>query len=301
MLVYFLAFFLLFQPAFLSAECTVSLEFFYNFRGTDEIRVVTASAEKLNFIGQKVEMKYTREPTKENGLLNWSIIGDGTLEITYGISSERYELKDFRGNLSDVPEKIREKYTGKGYLNIGGETIKFIDPGNMKIKKKALEIAGEEQNIYQISKMLYDWITENIDYNGRAGLYPQNAAETLRKKSGDCDEQTALFLSLARSLGVPCFYIDGYVIDGEGKYPAGHAWSGVIKYCDNMEEVFPVDTVCREFGIKRANKVFVDFDNGKEGYMGCIYADIHYWYGKDTEPEIEYEVTCTDFTSGSSA
>lgn len=301
MLAYLIAFFLLFQPALLPAECTVSLEFSYSFGGTDEVRVVTASEGELNFIGQKVEMEYTIEPTKENGLLNWSIIGDGTLEITYRISSERYELEDFRGNLSDVPERIREKYTGKGYLNIDGETIKFIDPGNREIRKKALEIAGEEQNTYQISRMLYDWITENIEYNGRAGIYPQSAVETLRKKSGDCDEQTALFLSLARSLGVPCFYIDGYIIDGKGKYPAGHAWSGAIRYCDGKGEVFPVDTVCKEFGIKRANKVFVDFDNGKEGYMDSIYVDLHYWYEKDSKPEIEYEVTCTDFTLDSSA
>jgi len=295
MLSYLLALALIFQPAMMALqpeECNIRLEFSYSFRNTVEVRVVTA--EDLNFMGQNVTISYTSEPKREGGLLNWSIKGDGSFEITYDIRSERYELEDFWGNLSDLPRGM-ERWLGKSTINVSGRTIDFIDPENELIRAKAREVAGDEQSIYQISRRLYNWIVDNVRYNSRASTYPQSAVETLQRRSGDCDEQTALFLSMARSLGVPCFYMDGYVIDRVGRYEAGHAWAGVIKYSGGKREIFPVDTVYKELGVKRANKVFVDYDIGTEDYMSAIYNDVRYWYDRGKEPRISYEVRCTEY------
>jgi len=299
MLSYLLALILIFQSvgALLQPdECDITLEFSYHFRNTTEVRVVTA--ENLNFMGQSVSIGYTSEPKREDGLLNWSVKGDGSFEIVYDIRSERYELEDFWGNLSDLPAGM-ERWLGKNTVNVSGRTIDFIDPENELIRAKATEIAGDEQSIYQISRKLYDWIVDNVRYNVRAGTYPQSVVETLQRRSGDCDEQTALFISMARSLGVPCFYMDGYVIDRVGRYEAGHAWAGVIKYSDGEQEIFPVDTVYKELGVKRANKVFVDYDGGSEDYMSTIYNDVRYWYDRGKEPRIDYEVRCTRYTDSS--
>jgi hypothetical protein len=298
MLHYLLALILLFQPlgALLAPdECFIALEFSYTFKNTDEVRVVTSDAESLNFMGQNVTISYTVEPVKENRVLNWSIKGDGSFKISYDVWSERYELKDFSGNLSDLPKM--DRYLGKSTVSVSGRVIDFIDPEDESIRAKAIEIAGGEESIYQIGRKLYDWIVENVRYNNRAETYPQSAAETLKKRSGDCDEQTALFISMARSLGVPSFYMDGYVIDRVGSYPAGHAWAGVIKWNDKGYEIFPVDTVYREFGVKRANKIFVDYDRGTEGYMSTIYNDVRYWYGSGERAEVTYEVRCKEYTT----
>jgi hypothetical protein len=299
MLPYLIALILLLQPALTPNECAVTLEFSYRFENTDEIRVITSDAESLSFMGQKVLMDYTIAPVREGTTLNWSIKGNGDFSITYRIVSERYELKDFSGTIHEVPEDIKARYLGKNVLSVGGADIDFIDPGNQDIRNKAREIAGDDESVYGISRKLYQWIVENVGYNTRAETYPQGAAETLRKRSGDCDEQAALFISMARSLGVPCFYMDGYVIDREGTYDAGHTWAGVIKYNEYGYEIFPVDTVYRELGVKRANKVFVDYDNGSEGYINSIYNDVRYWYNDSGKVDIEYRVRCTDYITSS--
>lgn len=299
MLHYLLALILFFQPlgAFTAAErCSITLEFSYSFKNTNEVRVITSNAESLNFMGQNVTINYTEEPIKEDGTLKWSVKGDGSFRIEYKIISERYELEDFSGNLSDLPDNL-DKWLGKSVVNVGGKTIDFIDPEDELIRAKAKEIVGDEQSIYQISRKLYNWITANVRYNGDAYTYPQSAVETLKRRSGDCDEQTALFISMARSLGVPCFYIDGYVIDRRGTYPAGHAWAGVVKYNDRGLEIFPVDTIYKELGVKRANKVFVDYDRGTEDYMSIIYNDVRYWYDSGKKPEVDYSVRCTEYVS----
>ena len=279
-------------------ECALTLEFSYRFNDVVQIRVVTMDGDKLNFMGQRVDLNYSIEPEMEDNILNWTLRpgnGTGELLLTYRIVSERFELQDFSCVLGDIPKDIIERFTGKSVLNVDNESVAFIDPLNEKIGEKAREIVGQDDNVYSMSKKLYRWIVDDVRYNNKAKVYPQSAIETLEKRSGDCDEQTALFLSMARSLGVPCFYMDGYIINGNGKIECGHAWSGVIIESENELAVFPVDTVYKEFAEKRANKVFVDFDCGVEGYMNNVYNDLKYWHDSQKVPEIEFVVKCSHF------
>ena len=279
-------------------ECALTLEFSYRYSNVVLTRVVTLAENELNFMGQMVDLTYSIEPRMEDNILNWTqkpTNGTGELILTYRIISEKFKLDDFSGTIDDIPEDVVEKFTGKSVLNVGNEGIDFIDPFNEKIAEKAKEIVGEDNNIYNASKKLYQWITDNIRYNNAAKIYPTSAIETLEKRSGDCDEQTALFLSMARSLSIPCFYMDGYVISGKGRCDSGHAWSGVFTRSEGVLTVFPVDTVYGEFAVKRSNKVFVDFDCGAEGYINNIYNDLKYWHNSQEVPEVEYTIRCSSY------
>ena len=291
---------LLLLPTFTIQECAVTLEFSYSFDGIREMRVVTADEEHLNSMGQRVRIYSNTQPRDEGGVLNWTIKNSsGDLRIEYKIISERFELRDFGGTIAEIPEGVRSAHMGQEYVNVSGVSILFIDPLDAEIRDKAEELAGGEESVFLASREIYDWIVENIRYGNRAEAHPKPAAEVLMSRSGDCDEQAALFISMVRSLGIPAFYMDGYVIDGEGVYRMGHAWSAVVMYSQGVERTFPVDTVYREFGIKRANKVFVDVGFWRD-HMSNVYNDVRYWYEDGSVPLVEYEVRCTDYVTSSS-
>jgi hypothetical protein len=86
-------------------------------------------------------------------------------------------------------------------------------------------IVGNETNVYQILKAIYDWMTINIDYpQVSTSGEPQSARETLLTRVGDCDDQSILFCSLARAAGVPAWLQMGVLyVSAEGSW-GGHGW-----------------------------------------------------------------------------
>lgn len=51
--------------------------------------------------------------------------------------------------------------------------------------------------------------------------------QVLELKSGVCQDFAHLFLAVGRSMGIPCRYVSGYIMSGEGRVGTGasHAWA----------------------------------------------------------------------------
>jgi len=108
---------------------------------------------------------------------------------TLGTISERAS-----GNLSRIPEPLKEKYLGAEGPWLVNDTA---------LQSLAYNITGTESNVLTIVRNFVTWITENISYETHeTPLYPN---ETFSWREGDCDDQAILLVAMSRIVGIPAF------------------------------------------------------------------------------------------------
>ncbi|MFW6123611.1 MAG: transglutaminase domain-containing protein [Acidobacteriota bacterium] len=113
-------------------------------------------------------------------------------------STEYFVYPDKVGELQDIPESIRKKYTQDG------DKYRINDPF---IKNLAQKIAGDEKNPYWTALRIYDYLGENLSYNLKP-LGGWNPAPTvLRRGTASCSEYSYCMIALCRALGVPIRYV----------------------------------------------------------------------------------------------
>ncbi len=86
----------------------------------------------------------------------------------------------------------------------------YIAADSAQVKKIARELAAQNpENAWAHVKLIYDWVRENIQYT-RGDM--KDTLETLKDKTGDCEEMTSLFVALCRASRVParCVWIPGH-------------------------------------------------------------------------------------------
>lgn len=111
---------------------------------------------------------------------------------------EYFIYPDKVGNLEDIPQEIREKYTQDG------DKYLIHDP---YIQKLAQKIAGKEKNPYWIARRIYDFLGKHLSYNLKP-LGGWNPAPTVLKRgTASCSEYTYSMIALCRALGVPIRYV----------------------------------------------------------------------------------------------
>ena len=103
---------------------------------------------------------------------------------------------------------------------------------NEGIKELAASLAEGEDDLYNVLFRLAVWTNQNIEYD--LSSVAANAVEpsswVLKNRRGVCDELTNLFISMARSLGIPARFVTGisYTNSPEFKNHWGlHGWAEV--------------------------------------------------------------------------
>ncbi len=126
------------------------------------------------------------------------------------------------------------------------EPTEYIDI-NEDIRRKALDLAGSEDDLYFVAFNVADWIQENIKYDlsTLTADVVQKSSWVLTNREGVCDELTNLFISMMRSLGVPARYVSGVAYTNLGYKFGPHAWAEV--YFPDKGWV-PFDITYRQFG-----------------------------------------------------
>jgi len=118
------------------------------------------------------------------------------------------------GTPADVPASY-QKYLGDEWK---------IKPSNPDIKTLAKKIAGDKPTVYEKLDALATWMRNNIIYEKARGWQPKDPLETLSDGTGDCDDQSILFASLARAQGIPVWLEMGALYDEFAQKWGGHAW-----------------------------------------------------------------------------
>lgn len=117
--------------------------------------------------------------------------------VTYYALSKPRQLPNITeqdsGTLETIPEELKKNYCGEG------DPWLVNDP---ELRDLAQNIAENETKVLTVVKKFVGWIG-NIDYQvHEVPLYPN---ETYAERSGDCDDQAILFITLCRILEIPSF------------------------------------------------------------------------------------------------
>lgn len=145
-----------------------------------------------------------------------------------------------------------------------------------QIQQLGLKIVGDEVNPFLQAKKIYKWINDSITWAGALeySIMPQIPTYVLDTRHGDCGMQTLLFMSLARSQGIPVKWQSGWML-----HPMEinlHDWCEV--YYESIGWV-PLD---QSFNLQKSNdkKIREFYIHGIDSYRLIVNDD----YGQDLFP-----------------
>ena len=92
------------------------------------------------------------------------------------------------------------------------------------ISSLATSITSGLTSDYDKANALFKWVRDNILYDYYCNSQ-QGAEKTLKIKSGNCCDQSNLYVALCRSVGLTVRYVHGYCHFSDGWY--GHVWTEV--------------------------------------------------------------------------
>lgn len=207
-----------------------------------------------------------------------------TSTVSWDYSSEN------SGTTDDISDELKEKYNKNQWRldqdrNGDGDRDWMIEPDHPEIENLAEEIVQDEENIYDKSRAIYDWIDDNIEYEiGRRGRLPKHAYWVLESGTGDCDEQSFLYASLSRAVGIPAWIELGVLYDRGGERWGGHGWIRTKIISENNTGGWVnIDTVNDQFYFRDALRFTTWVDDGEEDHIEEFYKYIK-WGGGELEP-----------------
>jgi transglutaminase/protease-like cytokinesis protein 3 len=123
----------------------------------------------------------------------------------------------------------------------------FLQSDHPNIQALAAQILNGERDGYRAAIKIKDWVYKEIAKQPTVSI--PNALEVLQTRTGDCNEHTVLFNTLARAAGIPAKTVVGVVyLRGAFYY---HAWSeiwlGDWVSLDSVLNQFPADVTHVKF------------------------------------------------------
>jgi hypothetical protein len=95
-------------------------------------------------------------------------------------------------------------------ISISQWHMRSIQPNNSAVILTNREILGNQgpENLTQKqwlenAEVIFNWISSNIDYKNTEHIFPQLPNESIKTRSGDCDDLALLYTSMAINAGVP--------------------------------------------------------------------------------------------------
>jgi hypothetical protein len=126
--------------------------------------------------------------------------------------------------VSAMPEGFQIGDTPPEYLG----STPTLPVGHLEIQKASRKIVKDAKDRLSAVRKINDWVFTEVAKEPSVGV--PNGLEVLYSKRGDCNEHTALFVSLARAAGIPTRIAAG-VVFSERIGPQGqfyyHAWPEV--------------------------------------------------------------------------
>lgn len=150
-------------------------------------------------------------------------------------------LENLREDVNSAEQKLEQKAANELLLTVAArrtppeqkvtlpvtdpQLAQFVNPSKEitsteeSVVKQAREIAGDDKDAWSVARKLADWTHTNLQWRFVAVA---DAKATLASREADCSEFSQLFVSMARSLGLPARMVTGMAYSGRSF--GGHAW-----------------------------------------------------------------------------
>ncbi|CAN5191897.1 transglutaminase-like domain-containing protein [soil metagenome] len=150
-----------------------------------------------------------------------------------GVDLDGFDVKGYRQRLRgdtltitrEAPEALKAAYSLPDGARATVMSV-FLDPeplvevDNPEIKALAMRLRGTERDPRVVAQRINAWVYDSVEKKITVGL--PSALATLHSRRGDCNENTQLFIALARAAGIPARVAAGLAyVDGKFYY---HAW-----------------------------------------------------------------------------
>jgi len=175
-----------------------------------------------------------------NTIIQWNISGENSHSYELGVNAtvvaESFLVSDLNGVSALTLDEIKTLYPDVFSQYTRQQSVKntvYIDPNNNEIKLVAESIRNQADtnNSFILAKHLFIWLKENTVYQTHdTDNSVQPSSVTIKKKTGDCDDLSFLYISLCRSVGIPSRFIRGYLVDLTNSVAGAvaHAWAEVF-------------------------------------------------------------------------
>jgi transglutaminase-like putative cysteine protease len=197
-----------------------------------------------------------------------------TFSITYTMRTESalwsLDSSD-SGTVDDYPESLVKIYGNKTR-----EEWKIL-PTHPQIVSLSDQLTSGKITVYDKFKSIFDYINDNFEYETLRGGEPKFCNETLSDRFGDCDDQSVLFVSLARAAGLPALLEFGALYNQQEQTWGGHAWVKVFipEYTTGEVYWYNIDIVNDQFLFRDAYRFSEWESDGNATHL----KDYYYSYG----------------------
>jgi hypothetical protein len=191
-----------------------------------------------------------------------------------GINTEDLKIADDGQTVQQVKPLIIEIKINDSLLNARlplnqlDEFLKAtlcVQSDNKDIQEQAKNIIKQEKDAVKASKLILNWVYENIDKRATASL--PSALDVLKNKQGDCNEHAVFFTALCRAVGIPCQICVGLVyVEGRFYY---HAWNKVF-----LNQWVSVDPTFGQFPIDATHIKFAEGELEEQAKVLKIVGEI---------------------------
>ncbi len=172
----------------------------------------------------KVEGNFARqgvykEKTTGNTMLfaDWSTasVEQRRLSVSFKVSTHQRINRDFVESGSPIPSSVKPYLKNEALVPTGG-----------RVKKIGDEVVAGKTKMSEKARAVYDWVVDNTfrDPNVQ-GCGVGDVEQTLDKKGGKCADISSVFVSIARSAGIPAREVFGIRLgkdDGISDMTKGH-------------------------------------------------------------------------------
>ena len=223
----------------------------------------------------------------------WSYTLAGSAEIKLEYSGETtlkvWDIKESDG-VNAIPQSIKNQYNHAEYIDLGDGNRKYvINPG--PFKNITLQVTKDKPTVLEKLRAIYDVIIKNFKYQTQRSGLPRTAVETWNSGEGDCDELSFVFVSMARSIGIPAWVEYGMIYVGNTW--SGHAWVRTVVPHDGKVDEVNIDVTMevgrtdlgRGFLIRDPYRITEWIDDGNSEHLSSYYTFIVY----TTPPNLQYQ------------
>tara|TARA_Y100000310_G_C20700825_1_gene829719 strand:+ start:4283 stop:6205 length:1923 start_codon:yes stop_codon:yes gene_type:complete len=188
-----------------------------------ELKLTPLESNRQRVQSQEESSSPKAEITKDGDITyTWRTLQDKytyTSEATISTENVIYQVPHIQFPIEeDLPTEVII-YTQ------AAENIEITD----SIREQANEIVEGEIDLYTAVYLLADWTKTNIEYdlNTLTAKAALPSSWVLENREGVCDEMTSLFISMARSVGIPARFVSGSVYTNLDYTFGNHGWAEV--------------------------------------------------------------------------
>ncbi len=192
------------------------------------------------------------------------------------------------GTVDDIPKWLVDKY--------GNKTKEewVIIPAHPEIQSLSSQLTSGKITVYDKLKSIFDHLNDNFEYERARTGRPKYCNETLSLGFGDCDDQSVLFIALARAAGIPAWLEFGALYNQQQESWGGHAWiRAYIPEFTGGGHVYNIDVVNDHFLFRDALR----FSEWESDGNGSHLKDYYYSYGNFFSYDESYNTISMDKSS----